>query len=88
MAEATNELAFLVTGAYGKPVPKSDGRAAAARGAVEIRLQVDQVDRALQLHRPAAEELLGGAAGRPNTASGPTSIRRCRIRAGARPPRN
>ena len=25
MAEATNELAFLVTGAYGKPVSKSQG---------------------------------------------------------------
>jgi methionine sulfoxide reductase catalytic subunit len=25
MAEATNELAFLVTGMYGKPVPKQDG---------------------------------------------------------------
>ena len=25
MAEATNDLAFLVTGMYGKPVPKQDG---------------------------------------------------------------
>ena len=25
MAEATNELAFLVTGMYGKPVPKQNG---------------------------------------------------------------
>jgi sulfoxide reductase catalytic subunit YedY len=25
MAEATNDLAFLVTGAYGKPVPKQNG---------------------------------------------------------------
>jgi sulfoxide reductase catalytic subunit YedY len=25
MAEATNELAFMVTGMYGKPVPKQDG---------------------------------------------------------------
>ena len=64
IAEATNDLAFLVTGAYGKPVSKVAGRAAAARGAMEIRLQVDQVDRALQLHRSAAEELLGGLAGR------------------------
>ena len=39
-------------------------RAVATGGAVEIRLQVDQVDRALHLHRRAAEELLGGAAGR------------------------
>jgi len=42
---------------------KVQGRAAAARGAVEIRLQVDQVDRTLQLHRSAPEELLGRIAG-------------------------
>jgi hypothetical protein len=42
---------------------ESSGRAVASGGALEIRLQVDQVDRALQLHRPAAEELLGGIAG-------------------------
>ena len=30
-------------------------RAASPRGAVEVRLQVDQVDRAVQLHRQAAE---------------------------------
>ena len=66
---------------------QADGRAAAARGAVEIRLQVDQVDRALHLHRQAAEGHVGEIAGAPNTASGPTSIRRCRIRAGARRPK-
>ena len=44
MAEATNELAFLVTGAYGKPVAKQMVRRA-ARGAVEVRIQIDQVDR-------------------------------------------
>ena len=43
---------------------EADGRAAAPRGAVEVRLQVDQVDRALQLHRPAAEDVLGRPAGR------------------------
>src|SRR5262249_13200646 len=43
---------------------ESAGRAVAPGSAVEIRLQVDQVDRALQLHRSAAEELLGGVAGR------------------------
>ena len=59
MAEATNELAFIATGAYGHPIAKQHGRAAAPRGAVEVRLQVDQVDRALQLHRPAAEGLSG-----------------------------
>ena len=84
IAEATNELAFLVTGAYGKPVAKPHGRAAPPPPAVEVRLQVDQVDRPLHLHRRAAGQLLGAARSRPNTASGPTSIRRCRIRAGAR----
>ena len=63
-------------------------RADPAGGAVEVRLQVDQVDRALLVHRQAAEGLLGGVAGVASTASGPTSIRRWRIRAGARPARN
>ena len=66
----------------------SDGEAARrapeTRGAVEIRLQVDQIDRALQLYRHAAEGHVGGACRPPNTVSGPTSIRRCRTRAGAR----
>ena len=61
--EAANELAFMVTGVYGKPAPKQIRRADPPRGAVEIRLQVGQVDRALHLHRQAAEELLGSAAG-------------------------
>ena len=38
-------------------------RAAAHRAPVEIRLQVDQVDCPLHLHREAAEELLGEGAG-------------------------
>ena len=63
MAEATNELAFLATGAYGHPIAKQHGAPLAAGGAVEIRLQVDQVDRALQLHRQAAEGHVGGLAG-------------------------
>ena len=42
---------------------QADGRADPPRAAVEVRLQVGQVDRAVQLHRPAAEELLGVAAG-------------------------
>ena len=60
IAEATNELAFLVTGQVGV---QSAGSAVASGGAVEIRLQVDQIDRTLQLHRSAAQELLGGVAG-------------------------
>ena len=71
MAEATNELAFMVTGLYGKPVPKPERRAAAAGDAVEIRLQVDQEHRQHRLHRRAAGQLLGAAAEPANTASGP-----------------
>ena len=46
-----------------RPVRQADRaaerRAAAPRGAVEVRLQIDQVDRPLHLHRPAPEKLLG-----------------------------
>src|SRR5262249_45765314 len=42
---------------------ESAGRAVAPGGALEIRLQIHQVDRALQFHRSTAEELLGGVAG-------------------------
>ena len=56
---------------------ESAGCAAAARGAVEVRFQVDQIDHQVHLHRSAAEELSGRRCRRRNTASGPTSIRRC-----------
>ena len=62
-------------------------RAVAAGGAVEIRLQVDQVDRAASPSSTSSRSACGRNCSRRNTASGPTSIRRCRIRAGARPPR-
>ena len=88
MAEATNELAFLVTGAYGKPVAKQHGAPIRLAVPWKYGFKHDQVDRALQLHRQAAEELSGKTCRRRNTASGPTSIRRCRIRAGARRPRS
>ena len=61
-------------------------RALAARGAVEIRLQIREIARQVHLRRGAAEELLGGAARPPSTASGRTSTRRSPIRAGARRP--
>src|SRR5256885_15777906 len=38
-------------------------RAAAARGAVEVRLQVDQIDQPFQLQRSAPAELLASLAG-------------------------
>ena len=82
--EANNELPFLVTGAYGKPLANSMGaplRLAlpwkygfkSAKGIVRINFTDQQ-----------PKTFWGGARGRRNTASGPTSIRRCRIRAGAR----
>ena len=38
MEEATNDLAFLVTGAYGKPLRKQNGSPLALCHAVEIWL--------------------------------------------------
>ncbi len=63
MAEATNELAFLVTGAYGKPVTKQMG--APLRLAVPWKYGFKSVKSIVRftLHRSAAEELLGGVAG-------------------------
>jgi len=60
--EATNELAFLVTGAYGKPVAKSQG--APIRLAVPWKYGFKSVKSIVKLPSPTSgEELLGGAAG-------------------------
>ena len=76
IAEATNELAFLVTGAYGKPVSKVQG--------APLRLAVPW-----KYGSPiSGRRAIGRHCRRPSTASGPTSIRRCRIRAGVRPRKN
>ena len=87
IAEATNELAFLVTGTYGKPAPKQHG--APIRLAVPWKYGFKSIKSIVRFsftdQRP--KSLLGGPAVVASTASGPTSIRRCRIRAGARPPR-
>src|SRR4051794_9606103 len=42
---------------------ETDGCASAARGAVEVRVQVREVDRALRVLRQAAENVLGRSAG-------------------------
>ena len=62
MDEAMNDLAFIATGLYGKPMPQAERRAAPARGAVEVRLQEREVDRQHRVHRQAAGLLLGEAA--------------------------
>ena len=87
MAEATNDLAFVVTGAYGKPLAKVQGAPIRLATPMEIRLQVDQVDRQRFRSSTSGRRRSGRRSARTNTASGPTSTRTCRIRAGARPTR-
>ena len=83
MAEATNDLAFIATGAYGHPLPKVHG--APLRLAVPWKYGFKSIKSIVRFtfvdKRPIG---IGRSCRRPNTASGPTSIRRCRIRAGAR----
>ena len=85
MAEARNELAFLVTGMYGKPVPKQDG--APLRLAVPWKYGFKSVKSIVRFEftdkRP--DLVLGERCRRASTGSGPMSTRRCRTRAGARP---
>ena len=85
MAEAANELAFIATGYYGKPIPKQNGAPLRLAVPWKYGLQAHQGHRPLQLHGRAAGLVLGGAGGATSTASGPTSTRTCRTRAGARP---
>jgi len=85
IAEAGNELAFLVTGMYGKPVPKQDGAPLRLALPWEIRVQIGQIDRPL-LIQPTSVRCRSGRLWRlTSTASGPTSTLPYRIRAGARP---
>ena len=62
------------------------GRAAAPGAAVEIRLQVDQIDHQVHLHRQAAEDVLGSPPGLRIRLLGQRQSGGRRIRAGARPP--
>ena len=73
MAEARNDLAFLVTGAYGKPVSKSQG--APLRLALPWKYGFKSIKSIVRFNFTDSA----------STVSGRTSIRRCRIRAGARP---
>ena len=63
--------ALLVTGIYGKPLPKQHG--APIRLITPWKYGFKSVKSIAQdqLRRRAAEDLLGGAAGAANTASGP-----------------
>ena len=76
IAEATNELAFLVTGAYGNPVSKVQG--APLRLAVPWKYGFKSIKSIVRFNFTDSA----------STVSGRTSIRKCRIRAGARPRKN
>ena len=62
MAEAGNELAFL-SPRLRQAAAEAARCAAAPRCAMEVRLQVDQIDQPFQLQRSAAEVILGSLAG-------------------------
>ena len=71
MAEANNDLAFMVTGLYGKAVPKQNGAPIRLVLPWKIRLQIGQVDREDDLHRQAPDDVSGRVCSPANTASGP-----------------
>jgi len=77
IAEASNELAFLVTGAYGKPVSKQQG--APLRLAVPWKYGFKSIKSIVRFNFTGQRRCR-----QPSMASGRTSIRRWRIRAGAR----
>ena len=59
IAEATNELAFIATGLYGKPIARQNGAPLRLAVPWKYGFKSVQVDRALQFYRDAAEDLLG-----------------------------
>ena len=74
MAEATNELTFMVTGAYGKPVSKQMG--APIRLAAPWKYGFKSVKSIVRSTSPTSGRRgTGRRCRRRNTASGPTSIR-------------
>ena len=60
MDEAMHPLTILAVGLYGEVAAEPERRAAAARRAVEVRLQAHQVDREDPVRREAAAEHLAG----------------------------
>ena len=54
-----NDLALLVTGLYGKPLPAAERRAHPAGRALEVRLQEHQVHRQDRPGRPASRPRSG-----------------------------
>ena len=86
MDEAMHPLTLLAFGLYGEVLPNQNGAPVRAGGAVEVRLQVGEVDREDPLRREAADDRWEKRGAAASTASTRTSTRRSTIRAGARPP--
>ena len=83
MAEATNDLAFIATGAYGKPLAKVQG--APIRLATPWKYGFKSAKSIVKISFvTSGRRRSGRRSDLTNTASGPTSIRRCRTRDGAR----
>ena len=81
--EATNDLAFIATGLYGKPMPRQNG--APLRLAVPWKYGLKSVKSLVRFtFSKHARRVSGSVCRPPSTAFGPTSIPRCCTRAGAR----
>ena len=70
--EAMHPLTILATGLYGEADAQAERRADPAGGPVEVRVQVDQVDRADHADRQGAADELEHAPAATSTASIPT----------------
>ena len=60
MDEALNELAFVVTGVYGEPLPKQHGAAVAPGDPLEVRIQKREGDGSHRVHERGAADVLDG----------------------------
>ena len=72
MFETVNELSFIVTGLYGKPVPKQNGAPLRLAVPWKYGVQARQVDHALSLYRKSGRSASGRSFRPANTAFGPT----------------
>jgi DMSO/TMAO reductase YedYZ molybdopterin-dependent catalytic subunit len=86
LAEAGNNLAFMVTGAYGKPLSKVLARRCVSRCRGNMDLNRSNRSPAYPWWR-SGRTRFGNICRLRNMAFGPMSIRRCRIRAGVKRPK-
>ena len=72
MDEAMHPLTIMATGLYGEDIPNQNGAPSSFGRAVEVRVQVHQVDRQDHADRGGAADDPGTSPIRANTASIPT----------------